>query len=145
MKRLMFLFLFTMTAVLAYPSNDTVKVEKKNTIFRRIGKVFTKIFKNFNDIDTNYIEPQHYNYTLMLQNTNTYEIYKLESKSGQYITFAPKPTIRIGPYVGWRWVFLGYTFDIGHISNDNKKKEFELSLYSSMFGIDLYYRKTGND
>lgn len=145
MKRLMFLFLFTMTAVLAYSSNDTVKVEKKNTIFRRIGKVFTKIFKNFNDIDTNYIEPQHYNYTLMLQNTNTYEIYKLESKSGQYITFAPKPTIRIGPYVGWRWVFLGYTFDIGHISNDNKKKEFELSLYSSMFGIDLYYRKTGND
>lgn len=134
-----------MTAVLAYPSNDTVKVEKKNTIFRRIGKVFTKIFKNFNDIDTNYIEPQHYNYTLMLQNTNTYEIYKLESKSGQYITFAPKPTIRIGPYVGWRWVFLGYTFDIGHISNDNKKKVFELSLYSSMFGIDLYYRKTGND
>ena len=62
MKRLMFLFLFTMTAVLAYPSNDNVKVEKKNTIFRRIGKVFTKIFKNFNDIDTNYIEPQHYNY-----------------------------------------------------------------------------------
>ena len=41
--------------------------------------------------------------------------------------------------------FLGIRFDIGHISNDNNKKEFELSLYSSMFGIDLYYRQTGND
>ena len=105
MKRLI-LSLFLVSAVsLAYSTNDTIKTEKKNTIFRRIGKVFTKIFKDFNEIDTNYIEPQHYNYTIMLQNTNTYEIYRLESKSGQYITFAPEPTIRIGPYVGWRWIF----------------------------------------
>ena len=127
---------------------DTTVVEKphkRNTVFRRIGKVFTRWFKHFNDIDTNYIEPQRYNYTVMMQNTNSYEIYTLESKSGQSITFAPRPSMKIGPYLGWRWVFLGYTFDIGHISNDKKKKEFELSLYSSMFGIDLYYRQTGND
>ena len=53
---------------------------RKNTIFRRIGKAFTKVFKGFNEIDTNYIEPQHYNYTVMLQNTHTYETYKLKSK-----------------------------------------------------------------
>lgn len=145
MKRLLSLFLLMSVTVTALGNNDTVKVGKKNTVFRRIGKAFTKVFKGFNEVDTSYIEPQHYNYTLMLQNTNTYEIYKLESKSGQSITFAPKPTVRIGPYVGWRWIFLGYTFDISHISNDNNKKELELSLYSSMFGIDLYYRKTGND
>lgn len=145
MKRLLSLFLLMSVTVTALGGNDTVKVGKKNTVFRRIGKAFTKVFKGFNEVDTGYIEPQHYNYTLMLQNTNTYEIYKLESKSGQSITFAPKPTVRIGPYVGWRWIFLGYTFDISHISNDNNKKELELSLYSSMFGIDLYYRKTGND
>ena len=118
---------------------------RKNTIFRRIGKAFTKVFKGFNEIDTNYIEPQHYNYTVMLQNTHTYETYKLKSKSGQSIMFSPKAAIKIGPYVGWRWVFLGYTFDINHISNDKMKKEIELSLYSSLFGIDLYYRKTGSD
>lgn len=145
MKRLLSLFLLMSVTVIALGANDTVKVGKRNTVFRRIGKAFTKVFKGFNEVDTNYIEPQHYNYTLMLQNTNTYEIYKLESKSGQSITFAPKPTVRIGPYVGWRWIFLGYTFDISHISDDNNKKELELSLYSSMFGIDLYYRKTGND
>lgn len=125
--------------------NDSVAKVKKNTIFRRVGRVFTKIFRGFNDVDTNYIEPQHYNYTVMLQNTNTYELYKLTSKSGQSITFSPKPSMKIGPYVGWRWLFLGYTFDVKHISNGNNKKELDLSLYSSLFGIDLYYRKTGND
>lgn len=144
MKRLL-LFVLLAASISAFGQTDTVKVVKKNTVFRRVGKVFTQIFKEFNNIDTSYIEPQHYNYAVMLQNTNTYEIYRLKSSSGQSITFAPDPTVKIGPYLGWRWIFLGYTFDISHLSNDNNKKEFELSLYSSMFGIDLYYRKTGND
>lgn len=145
MKRLLLFCLFFSVTMATSAGGDTVRVAKKNTVFRRVGKAFTKVFKGFNEVDTNYIEPQHYNYTVMLQNTNTYEIYRLESKSGQSITFAPKPTIKIGPYIGWRWIFLGYTFDINHISNSNNKKELDLSLYSSMFGIDLYYRKTGND
>lgn len=145
MRFVLILLSFLLLTADAYSQEDTVKVVKKNTVFRRIGRVFTKIFKGFNEIDTNYIEPQHYNYTVMLQNTNTYETYKIKSKSGQSITFAPKPTVKIGPYIGWRWIFLGYTVDVNHISNDEKKKEFALSLYSSLFGIDLYYRKTGSD
>lgn len=118
---------------------------KKNTVFRRIGRAFTKVFKGFNEIDRQYIEPQHYNYTLMIQNTNTYEMYKLSSKSGQSVTFAPKPTYRIGPYIGWRWIFLGYTFDLKNLNTRKHKTELDLSIYSSLFGIDLYYRKTGDD
>ena len=124
---------------------DTCVRVKKNTIFRRIGRVFTGVFRDFNKIDTNYIEPQHYNYTVMLQNTTTYEEYNIKSKSGQSITFAPRPTVRIGPYVGWRWVFLGYTVDISKFDHSENKKELDLSLYSSLVGIDLYYRRTGND
>ncbi len=112
-------------------------VNKKNVIY--------SFLKSFNEIDSTYIEPQHYNYTVMLQNTTTYEIYNLTSKSGQAVTFAPKPIIKLGPYFGWRWVFLGYTFDINHLSNSNNKKEFDISLYSSQIGIDLYYRKSGKD
>ncbi len=145
MRYLLLVLVLALVPVTSFGTNDSVAPQKKNTVFRRIGRVFTKIFKGFNDIDTAYIEPQHYNYTVMLQNTNTYEMYTIKSKSGQYITFAPEPTVKIGPYVGWRWVFLGYTFDIGRISSDDTKKEFDLSLYSSMFGIDFYYRKTGND
>ena len=102
----------------------------------------------FNDIDTNYIEPQRYNFTTMLQNTNTYEVYRIASDKEQSITFAPEANIRIGPYFGWRWIFLGYTVDITHLlqkSNDKRRQEYDLSLYSSMLGIDIYYRRTGND
>ena len=84
----------------------------------------------------------------MLQNTNTYEEYTLRNREGQSISFAPDPSYRLGPYLGWRWVFLGYTFDLKHINfrnNHTNKKEFDLSLYSSLLGIDLFWRQTGND
>ena len=107
--------------------------------------VVKKTVRGFSAIDTNYVEPQHYNYTVMLQNTNTYEVYRLTTESGYSITFAPQPSVKLGPYVGWRWIFLGYTVDLTHISSGDKKTEFDLSLYSSQIGIDLFYRKTGND
>ena len=72
-------------------------------------------------------------------------MYRISSKGGNIIKFAPQPSVKLGPYIGWRWVFLGYTFDLTHIGHDNNKKEFDLSLYSSQIGIDLFYRKTGND
>lgn len=84
----------------------------------------------------------------MIQNTSTYERYELDSKSGQLIVLSPNLTNKVGPYFGWRWIFLGYTFDIKNISintNNSVKKEFELSLYSSLFGIDFVYRRTGSD
>jgi len=124
------------------------RVRHNKTFFHRVGNLFTRFFREFDNIDTTYIEPQHYNYTVMLQNTNTYEEYTLSNKEGQRISFAPDPTFRLGPYVGWRWVFLGYTIDLKHIighSDHTNKKEFDLSLYSSMLGIDLFWRQTGND
>ena len=105
--------------------------------------------QRFNEIDTSYIEPQKYNFAFMIQITNTYEVYRLSSSSEQSITFAPEATVRIGPYFGWRWIFLGYTLDIKHLDfwhrNNNPRQEYDLSLYSSMLGLDIYYRKTGND
>ena len=129
-------------------SDSLVRERHKKTFFHRVGSVFTGFFREFNNIDSSYIEPQHYNYTVMLQNTNTYEQYSLSSKGGQRISFAPDPTFRLGPYLGWRWVFLGYTLDLKHINASSKhtnKKELDLSLYSSMLGIDLFWRQTGND
>lgn len=150
MARLYVIFLLVMATANATAANediqpDTVTAMKKNTVFRRIGRVFTNIFRDFNRIDTNYIERQHYNYTVMLQNTTTYEEYRIKSKSGQSFTFAPRPTVKIGPYVGWRWIFLGYAVDVSRFDNSENKKELDLSLYSSLVGIDLYYRKTGNN
>lgn len=124
--------------------------ERPQSLLRRVGKVFKNFVKGFNDIDTTYIQPQAYNFTAMLQNTNTYEVYRLDSKAdaGQSITFAPDMSYRVGPYLGWRWVFLGYTFDLKHFGigqGDEGRTEYDLSLYSSQVGVDIYYRQTGND
>lgn len=89
------------------------------TFFHQVGDVFTRFFREFNSTDSAYIEDQHYNYTVMLQNTNTYEEYTLRNSEGQSISFSPDPSYRLGPYLGWRWVFLGYTFDLKHINFRN--------------------------
>ena len=129
-------------------ASDSCAVQQKRehrSLLKRIVHSAYGFVKNFSRVDTNYIEPQKYNYTFMMQNTNTYELYRISSANGNDITLSPQPGIKLGPYVGWRWVFLGYTMDLKHINNGNKKKEFALSLYSSQIGIDLFYRKTGTD
>ena len=82
----------------------------------------------------------------MLSMVYTYDIYQLKSSNGQSIKLAPEPSVKVGPYFGWRWIFLGYTFDLKNFGFDNSgKKEIDLSFYSSKVGIDLYYRRTGSN
>ena len=140
--------LFNSTMFKGNSEDSLTRARHEKTFFHRLGKTFTNFFREFSNIDEQYIEPQHYNYTVMLQNTNTYEVYTLYGEEGQRISFAPDPSWRLGPYLGWRWVFLGYTVDLKHInmkSNHSSKKEFNLSLYSSLLGVDLFWRQTGND
>lgn len=120
---------------------------KKESFLGKVGKGLYRFINEFNNIDTSYIEPQNYNFTVMLQNVTTYEMYKLNAEDGHSFTFAPDAMAKIGPYVGWRWVFLGYTVDIQHMSSsgDDLRKEYDISLYSSMIGVDFYYRETGSN
>lgn len=112
---------------------------------KELAKV-SKVVRGFSAVDTNYIEPQRYNFTVMLQTTFNYDIYRLRSYSGQSVLFSPDVLAKLGPYIGWRWVFLGYTFDLKNLNFTSKKKqEFEFSIYSSQVGVDLFYRRTGSD
>lgn len=108
-----------------------------------------RTIRGFSYIDTNYVEPQHYNWAAMVQATHTYDYYRLSTigNNRQTITFAPTPNIKAGPYFGWRWVFLGYTFDLKKIDVGAKslKQEFDFSIYSAQVGADVYYRRTGSD
>lgn len=113
------------------------------------GNFIYRFFKKMDEYDTAYISPNYYNYTAMLQNTNFYQQYRLSAKNEegakQVLNFSPAPALKIGPYVGWRWIFLGYTFDMSRPRSAGKSTEFNLSLYSSMLGCDLIYIKnTGN-
>jgi hypothetical protein len=106
-----------------------------------------RIIRGFDRLDKTYIEPQHYTYTVMMQATHTYDLYTLSSagRDKQSVTFAPDMNLKLGPYVGWKWFFAGYTFELDDISFDKLKQEFDLSIYSSQIGIDLFYRRTGRN
>lgn len=121
-------------------------------VARTIRRTGRKIRKVVNNIDTTYISPNKYNLAFMLEHSTWYEHYRLGSKENgksQNMNFAPNMGMKLGVYFGWRWIFLGYTFDIEDLFGGNKNKadktEMSLNIYSSKFGVDLYYRKTGSD
>ncbi|MCR4602349.1 MAG: DUF4421 domain-containing protein [Prevotella sp.] len=122
------------------PSAQEVSHRHKMTPIR-------KTVRGFDRLDTTFIEPQHYIYTVMVQMTHTYDIYTLRGigNYAQSVTFAPDMNMKIGPYVGWKWFFIGYTFELGNINLQKIKQQFDLSIYSSQIGVDLFYRRTGND
>ncbi len=119
------------------PENKT-----KKSFFSRIASPFIKLFSY---VDTNYIEPNHYKYQVMMQNRYSYEVYRVSDNEGNGLRFVPKPSLKIGPYVGWSLIFLGYSVDVLHLTSSDKRKEWDLSLYTLPLGIDLYYRQSGND
>lgn len=127
-------------------SHNGTKIKEK---IKHTGNIFVRFVKSFNEIDTTYITPNYYNFAAMMQNTNFYQTYRLratdEEDHTQSIYFAPSPNFKIGPYFGWRWIFLGYTFDVGNPQSAGKSSEFNLSLYSSMLGADLLYIKHSGD
>ena len=43
---------------------------------KHAGKVVYRFVKNFDNYDTTYISPNYYNFTAMLQNTNSFQTYK---------------------------------------------------------------------
>lgn len=89
--------------------------------------------------DTVYISPNLYNFTIMPQYSSYYEYYRFSSKEKeQSITLRPESQNKIGLYLGWRWIFLGYSVDIG---GGNPQTDINLSFYTSKLGIDLFYRK----
>lgn len=102
-----------------------------------------QFFNAFSDLDTTYIEPNYYNYAAMAQHTTFLQVYRLKARDEmghiQSLQFTPKANQSIGPYFGWRWIFLGYTFDIGKRTKVGSGTELSLSLYSSMLGCDLMY------
>ena len=156
----LFLFLFLVSfpqfIKAQYEKKDTVvqepKAENIGSVMRDTGRKIKKGVKSLNAIDTLYISPNLYNLAFMLEQSTWYEHYRIGNnmnKPPKRLDFSPSLGTKLGIYFGWRWIFLGYTFDIEDLFGDNKnkpkKKEMSLNIYSSKFGIDLYFRKTGSD
>lgn len=114
-------------------------------------KFFNRSVEWFNATDTNYIQPNKYNLTMMLEQSTWFEHYRLSGtgeNGNQLLGFAPKVNTKLGVYFGWRWIFLGYSFDLASLFKKEREKprtEMVFNLYSAKFGVDLYYRKTGSN
>lgn len=124
--------------------DSTLNLREK---IQKSGNIFKRFIKAFDEYDTTFIEPNRYHWTTMLQGTGNAEWFSLWGEdTGNRLRFTSRPGYKIGPYLGWHWLFLGYTVDVRTLGKaKTSKTELELSLYSSMLGADLLYRKTGSD
>ena len=95
------------------------------------------------EVDTNYIELNRYNCTVMMQGEKRYSFYRLSAKNEeghrQQLDFMPSSPFKVGPYIGYSFLFLGYTFDMGAKRYSFDRTNFYLSIYSRLFGVDYYY------
>ena len=116
---------------------------KKDNIFKRTYRFLDRIFSP--PRDTTYIEIQDfYNWCAEVQLTNRFEMYEIDNGSDFFLRVAPKIRTRVGPFFGWRFAFFGYNIDIKSIFNHD---DIDLagSVYSSAFGMDLFYRRVGGN
>lgn len=93
------------------------------------------------EVDTTYIEPQKYNFTAMLLTSHNYDSFTLRSNEEYSIRLAPESRTSIGPYFGWRWIFLGYKFDLSFLEGDKGNTDINMDFYTSALGINLLYRR----
>lgn len=136
---ILFLLLFPPLPSMAKEEGDTARAERP-TFWRRVGKGIGRFFNEFNTYDTLYIEPQHFKFQALCQFSEQFEQYTLSTKSGQRVVLSPETQTSIGPYVGYSLIFLGYTLQLNNLHIGSAKKTFNLSLYSSLLGVDFYYR-----
>ena len=140
------LMLLVMTAQNAMSKGLVADIDSAGSSDSKFIRTIREIVREFDRTDSAYIEPPHYEFAVELRAVRNYENFSLSSND-QSIMFSPDLPVKIGPYFGWRWIFLGTTFDLKNISlfGNSAKREIEFSLYSSQIGVDLFYRRTGND
>lgn len=125
--------------------SDTITGEqKKEGFFMKAYRAIDKILSPPRDPE--YIDVQdYYNWCAELQVTNRFELLDIDGGSDFRITVAPKVRTRIGPFFGWRFAFLGYNIDIKSVFMNSEDMDLGGSIYSSAFGIDLFYRRVGGN
>lgn len=154
--RNIFIWLFFAVNFLVAPCKNL------NTTFSMNGMVTDSIYPKKNivksvidyfmgDWDTLYVSPNKYNFAFLSNYMTNYQYYNLNSTfpNDQRILLTHPPQDRIGFYIGWQFLFLGWSFSVDDIFNNRNGPDngssFQLSLYSSKFGIDLMQIKTGNN
>lgn len=103
----------------------------------------------FNTFDTTYVARNRYDFMFRADNINFFQNIRLSASDAhgrsQSLLLAPAHAVKIGPYGGWRWLTLGWTFGIVPDRYGSRTNEFNIASYSSKVGFDLNYtRSSGN-
>ncbi len=122
------------------------RVEAPKTTKRRgfVGKVVMPVVDFFMGVDTRYIKESEYNFQALEQAKYNYETYRISSPEGSSIGFSPRKSLKLGPYIGWSIIFVGVTVDLFHMGDESNRREWDLSLYTLPFVLDIYYRSGGS-
>lgn len=127
--------------VASFFAESQEKAPKLKEKVKHTGSLVYRFIKNFDAYDSTYIEPNHYNFTFMAQSTSFFQPVRFFTTTDegirQSLKFSPQASVRLGPYFGWRWIFLGYTWRVSPLKKAKNSTELSLSLYSSMLGGDI--------
>ncbi len=152
-KRCYLLLLFSILLVAPLHAEEENTPEAPSSVptslvsAKRTRGFFGTIGYLLNDLDTNYVRPNHYIFTVMLENSIWHENYRISGTDGQTMRFTPNTSYKLGPYIGWSFIFLGWSMDLKALFNNvgsDSRTEFSLNVYSSIVGGDLFFRKTDN-
>ena len=139
-------FILLMTALLAITSaaaqekkDLTIKEKVVNNTVELLHGTKDFIENTLDGKDSLYVSPNLYNLTVMPQYSYCYDYYRFSAVDAeQSITLVPGSRHKLGLYLGWRWLFLGYSFELG---GNAPQTDINLSFYTAAAGIDLFYRK----
>ena len=111
----------------------------EEVISDKLHKAEDLIYETLDKRDSLYVSPNIYDMTVMTQYSYGYEYYKFTSRDdSQSLSLKPENNNKVGLYVGWKWLFLGWSFDM---TRNRAKKDISLSFYTAKVGFDLLYRK----
>ena len=102
MRKELLIIVLLLMAVVSMEADDGL-VELSDSVgsdgkqWQKVQQKIKYTIREFDRLDKEYIEPQHYEFSVMLQATRNYADFILSS-NGQSIMFSPDQPIRLGPY-----------------------------------------------
>ena len=97
----------------------------------------------FNTFDTTYVQRDRYAAQVQLYNTHFLQLIRLTGTDAeghsQSLVFSPAHSVKIGPYVTWHGISLGYSFGVVPDRYGSKATEWTVAAYNSKVGFDFSY------
>ncbi len=142
-----FFILTGFTSNVAGETRDSISSLPQEVRHSGFLKKIEAVDRFLNTQDTSYVAPNRYNFTVMFQNNNLTEHYKLHGTGDdpQTISFAPTMAVKLGGYFGWKSLTFGWSFDVSNKKNNEKRGDFSAGISTAALGIDFFHRKSSRD